>query len=78
MATLPTMEEIERAILDIFEELNVRAGRGLLLQALSAQWPKSFTQEELLRGLASLVAKRYIEQSQRHHYILTEQGYAAI
>jgi len=79
MAELPTLEEIERAILDIFSTLNVRADENLMPQILHAHWVKKpeFRSDDLISGLNSLVQKEHLVENETS-YTLTEKGFKAI
>lgn len=80
MATMPTPEESGKEILAIFQEYDVRPGKGLKLQHIESKWDsKHDNKEDLIAGLLWLDSKGFIEQKmpERHFVYLTAAGYEA-
>lgn len=60
MASIPTLEDAERAILDIFSDKGTRPGesiRSLVVSDLLAGNPPPFRYAELVAAVESMVAK---------------------
>jgi len=75
MAELPTTEEMERVILDIFKEFNVRSGEILLLQNfLSAIANTKYRTEDFERGMDSLIEKGHVTKKD-NRFFLTDSGF---
>ncbi|TAL35797.1 MAG: hypothetical protein EPN97_06865 [Alphaproteobacteria bacterium] len=72
MASLPTVDEIEAAILEIIQRIHVRPGETLG-QPFAVEWmkKKQFRPEDLKPGIDSLVAKNILAPL-RGDYTLTE------
>ncbi|WP_143451422.1 hypothetical protein [Janthinobacterium sp. 13] len=61
MASLPTLEDAERAILDVFAEKGTRPGesiKGIVLTDLMVGNPAPFRADDLNAALASMAEKR--------------------
>lgn len=81
MASLPTIEEAERAILDIFSQKGTRPGESiklLVLTELMAGNPPPFRKPELDAALTSMEAKKWVEFRTSGFLALTELGFAQV
>ena len=81
MASLPTLEDSERAILDIFAEKGTRPGesiKSLDLTDLLVGDPTPFRADDLNAALQSMVAKGWITVKFGDFYTLTDAGFAQV
>ena len=73
---IPTDEEIERAILDVFAERSVRSGEGEMSQEIQLNLlNKGFTVEQCAAGFQSLVGKGLLDRGENNMLILTSDGF---
>lgn len=74
---IPTDEEIERAILDVFKERSVRSGEGEMSDAIQMDlWNKGFTGEQCVAGFKSIIDKGLLERGDNATLILTPDGFS--
>jgi len=82
MATLPTLQESERAILDIFKESGTRAGesiKNIVLTDLMTGNPARFRSDELNVAIKSMHDKKWIDASSRDGFIkLLDLGFTQV
>lgn len=81
MASLPTLEDAERAILDVFAEKGTRPGesiKGIVLTDLMVGNPAPFRADDLNAALTSMAEKGWIFQKLAGWYTLTEDGFAQV
>jgi hypothetical protein len=82
MASLPSLEEAERAILDIFEDQGTRPGESIrslvVSNRLLAGDERRFRHEDLVAALESMQAKGWITVKSDMFYMLTEAGFAQV
>lgn len=81
MATLPTIEELEKEVFKIFKHFGSKPGDVLRSNSFDAIWFKSpsRTGEELGRALKSMVDKGYIDELESGNaFRLTDKGFAAM
>jgi hypothetical protein len=80
MATQPTLEEIERFILDVYKQKNIRANECLPVQVLLSEFleRKKLREDDLPKGLNSLIQKGLLRKGNINFYCLTDKGFAAI
>lgn len=81
MASIPALEDAERAILDIFADKGTRPGksiRSLLVSDLLAGNPPPFRHAELVAAVEPLAAKGWITVESGTFYKLTEAGFAQV
>jgi DNA-binding transcriptional regulator PaaX len=80
MATLPTAEEAERAILNVFKRFGTRPGESIksiaLMDLMAGSNP--FRVDDLNAALQAMAGKGWIEERRTGFYTLTEAGYAAV
>jgi hypothetical protein len=79
MANVPTREECERFILDVYKRKGARAGDMLhwgIFEA-SREEQNRFREEDMTSGLESLKEKDMIKQA-GNKYSLTETGFEAM
>lgn len=77
MASLPTLEDAERAILDVLADKGTRPGEsitGIVLTNLMAGNPPSFRADDLNAALNSMAAKGWIVQKLASFYTLTDES----
>ncbi len=75
MATEPTTEEMERIILDIYEELHVRSGEMLLVNTLRSKIiDMGYRMEDFQRGMGSLIEKEHVKE-ENNSFFLTDSGF---
>ena len=78
MAHLPTLEESERFVLDIYKQSNIRAGEMLPLGVFLAEVTEQKVREEDFNsGMKNLKEKGMIEEK-NGKFFLTELGFKAI
>jgi hypothetical protein len=82
MANLPSKEEIEREILDIYIKFGVREGEMLPLANLNSEWMKKgdrFRGDDLINGINSLINEGVLEEQEgKTAVFLTKKGYEAL
>lgn len=80
MAKLPTLQEAERATLDVFKRFGTRPGEGIKMIALTdlMAGDSPFRAEDLNAALQSLADKKWIEVPRDGFYSLTALGYEAV
>jgi hypothetical protein len=80
MATLPTLEDAERAILDVFKRMGTRPGEGIMQQALYPlmEGVGRLEADDLNKALQSMETKGWIESKRAGFITLTKLGYAEV
>lgn len=81
MASLPTLQEAERALLDGFAENGTSPGesiKGIVLTNLMAGNPAPFRADDLNAALASMATKGWIVEKLAGFYTLTDDGFAQV
>lgn len=81
MASLPTLQDAERAILDVYADKGTRPGesiKGIVLTDLMVGNPAPFRADDLNNALASMVAKGWIVEKMADFYTLTDDGFAQV
>jgi hypothetical protein len=80
MATLPTTEQAERAILNVFKRFGTRPGESIKMVALMDLMAGSnpFRADDLNAALQAMTNKEWIEVRREGFYTLTELGFAAV
>lgn len=80
MATVPTLEESERHLLNVFAKFGIRPGEVLAqVSIISSVNHNRFRSSDLNEALESMFAKGWIEDGQGPGWFrLTEAGFAAI
>jgi hypothetical protein len=74
MTHLPSIEEIEKRILGIFSQFNIRPNESLPVQSILSVWSETgFNNNDLADGLASLISKGYLEDAGKSSFRLTEK-----
>lgn len=75
MATVPTTEEMERVILDIFKEFHVRSGGMLLVSTFYQKVvDMGYQMEDFQRGMGSLIEKEHVRKEE-NRFFLTDSGF---
>lgn len=78
MATLPSLEDAERAILDVFAEKGTRPGesvKSLVLTDLLVGNPPPFRASDLNAAIQSMKVKGWIEEKLAGFYSLSANGF---
>lgn len=82
MASKPSLEEAERAILDIFEEKGTRPGESIrnlvVTDYLLTGDDRKFRHEDVVEALNSMASKGWITVRDGMWYVLTDAGYAEV
>lgn len=82
MATLPSLQEAERAILDIFKQRGTRPGeiiKSIVLTDLMTGNPAQFRSDDLNAAIKSMHEKKWIDASSRNGFIkLLDLGFAEV
>lgn len=80
MASLPTLEEAERAILEVFARFNTRPDESIKFIALTDLMTgvNPFRSDDLNAALQSMAAKKWVEERTPGFLTLTTEGFAAI
>lgn len=80
MATQPSLDEAERAILAVFQRFGTRPGESIKMIALTdlTVGPDSFRADELNVALQSMADKGWIGAGRTGFYTLTDAGYAQL
>lgn len=82
MATLPTLQEAERAILDVFKQRGTRSGesiKSIVLTDLMSGNPAPFRVDDLNAAIKSMHGKNWIDASSRDGFItLLDLGFAEV
>ena len=78
MAQVPTVEQVERALLDVFQYYKSRTGDCLEEHHFRVQLTQvGFTSDDLNRGMESLVNKGFVKLKGTA-FCLTDKGFAAM
>lgn len=81
MASLPSLEEAERAILDVFADKGTRPGesiKSIVLTDLLVGDPPPFRADNLNAALQSMAQKGWITEKLQGFYTLTDVGFAQV
>lgn len=79
MASLPTANEVERAILTEIGNFGVRTNEIFpIMQITLNLQKKGFHHEEIVGSLSVMVEKNWLEPSNGPHWRLLEEGFKAI
>ena len=80
MATLPSLEEAARAILDVFGRHGTRPGEGIMQQSLMPlmEGRNPFRADDLNKALQSMETKGWVEIKREGFITLTEAGYSQV
>lgn len=75
MATLPTIEELEKTIIEIFVEFkSARPGSCLMPQNFTTRWFNyGYRGDDFEKGMNSLIKKEYVTQNSNGMFCLTQK-----
>ena len=80
MASIPTKEQAERAILNVFKRFGTRPGESIKMIALTdlMAGASPFRSDDVNAALQAMADKNWIEVRLNGFYTLTELGFAAV
>jgi hypothetical protein len=80
MARRPTLQEAERAVLDVFRRLETQPGESIVTIGLGSRmyFAPTLREEEIDAALKSLADKKWIELRRAGRCTLTDLGFAQV